>query len=111
MFRKYTLDNKVFTTCSYTTFDDGVFIKCGDGVFYRKEIIMNKYILYYFGLLVGLTLTAHGFFTTKAKIKINNYNNDQAIAEWIMFALVVLIIIGMMYSIYFYIEKIIEGNS
>lgn len=39
MFRKYTLDNKVFTTCSYTTnlsflysdFDDGVFIKCGDG--------------------------------------------------------------------------------
>ena len=43
MFRKYTLDNKVFTTCSYTTFDDGVFIKCGDGVFYRKEIIMKKY--------------------------------------------------------------------
>ena len=69
---------------------------------------MNKYILYYFGSLVGLTLTAHGFFTTKAKIKINNYNQDQAIAEWIMFALVVLVIIGMMYSIYFYIEKIIE---
>jgi len=57
MFRKYTLVNKVFTTCYYTTLHNGMFIKCSDGVFYRKENQMSDEDIF---KIVGFGLIAFG---------------------------------------------------
>ena len=62
---------------------------------------MNKYITTYFGLLGSIGIIAHQFFTTKSNIQINNYNQDQIIAEWILFSLVTLAFSGLVYFIYY----------
>ena len=40
---------------------------------------MNKYIVFYFGLLGSIGIISHQFFTTRAEIEINNYNQNQII--------------------------------
>ena len=47
-----------------------------------------KHLIYIYALLGAILINLVGFFRTKAEIEINNYNQDQIIAEWLMFALV-----------------------
>ncbi len=61
---------------------------------------MNKYIVFYFGLLSSIGIISHAFFTTRAEIEINNYNQNQIIAEWILFSLVTLAFTGLVYFLY-----------
>ena len=66
---------------------------------------MNKYIVFYFGLLGSIGIISHQFFTTRAEIEINNYNQTQIIAEWILFSLVTLAFTGLVYFLYVVWEK------
>jgi hypothetical protein len=72
---------------------------------------MNKYIVYYFGLLTSIGFIAHSFFKTRARIEINNYNKDQIIGEWILFSLVILAFCGLVYVLHFYIENILGQDD
>ena len=66
---------------------------------------MNKYFIDYFVLLASIGIIAHAFFTTRSKIQINNYNQDQIIAEWILFSLVTLALSGLCVFYYNLLRK------
>ena len=72
---------------------------------------MNKYIFNYFVLLSSIGIIAHAFFTTRSKIEINNYNQDQIIAEWILFSLVTLAFSGLVYFLNFYLNSLGEDDE
>ncbi len=61
---------------------------------------MNKYIVYWFGVIMAIGIIAYNFFTTKATIVIDNYNQDQIIAEWILFSLTTFALVSLVYVLW-----------
>jgi len=72
---------------------------------------MNKYFVTLYALLGSIAFIAHAFFTTRAKIEINNYNKDQIIGEWILFSLVTLAFFGLVYFLYYYLFYLLKENK
>tara|TARA_R110000787_G_scaffold176611_1_gene288762 strand:+ start:80 stop:343 length:264 start_codon:yes stop_codon:yes gene_type:complete len=79
----------------------------------KKFVTFGEYIpdilLILIIVVTSSLFLAHSFFNTKGRITANNLNSDQAIAEWIMFVLVVIlftmITFGLSYLIMFGFEK------
>ena len=43
---------------------------------------MNKYIVYWFGVIMAMGIIDYNFFTTRATIVIDNYNSKSDIEFW-----------------------------
>ena len=72
---------------------------------------MNKYIVYWFGVLVPIGIIAHSFFSSRARIVIDNYNQDQITAEWILFSLSSFALVSLVYVLWWYLLYLGEDDE
>lgn len=72
---------------------------------------MNKYIVYWFGVIMAMGIIAYNFFTTRATIVIDNYNQDQIIAEWILFSMTSFVFVTLVYCLWWYLLYLGEDDE
>ena len=65
-----------------------------------------KSLIYVYAFVVWIGFISYGFFNTKSRIQIENYNNDKTISEWILYSVTVVSITVLVYLVYWYIEQL-----